>query len=107
MKLKRLAAQIFVGLYVLTLILVACGTLLVAFGVFSSAVAAPEERGRYNAHETVRRAQVGTFSQRLAPAPRREVRRDRREPSYECRRDYSQPLGRTVRCEPVEGKKWR
>jgi hypothetical protein len=60
----------------------------------------------YNAQETIRRAQVGSFSPRLAPPVRVIVpaKAGKPEPSrferLECRRDPSRTLGNTIVCEP-------
>lgn len=68
-------------------------------------VAAAEERPLYSAQETVRRAQVGTFSPRLAPpvrvqkTPRSGARQFER---MECRPDPSRPLERAIVCTPTE-----
>lgn len=65
-----------------------------------------EDRPLYNAQETIRRAQVGSFSPRLAPPVRVIVPAEARKPDpsrferLECRTDYSRPLGNTFVCEP-------
>lgn len=65
-----------------------------------------EDRPLYNAQETIRRAQVGSFSPRLAPPVRVIVPAEARKPDpsrferLECRTDYSRPLGKTIVCEP-------
>ena len=70
--------------------------------------AAPEEVRPYSALDTVRRAQVGTHSPRLAPpvrvAPAEPLSR-RPEPSrferMDCRPDPSHPLDRAIVCTPA------
>lgn len=73
-----------------------------------------EEARPYSAQETIRRAQVGTHSPRLAPpvrvAPARTSRpSDRPEPSrfdrMDCRPDPSRPLDRAIVCRPIESEK--
>jgi len=73
-----------------------------------------EEVRPYSAQETVRRAQVGTSSPRLAPpvrvTPARTSRpSDRPEPSrydrMDCRPDPSRPLDRAIVCRPVGAEK--
>ena len=65
-----------------------------------------EDRPLYSAQETVRRAQVGSFSPRLAPPVRITVPAEagKRDGSgferLECRHDPSRPLGKTIVCEP-------
>ena len=65
-----------------------------------------EDRPLYSAQETVRRAQVGSFSPRLAPPVRVIVpaKVGKPDPSrferLECRQDPSRPLGNTIVCEP-------
>lgn len=74
--------------------------------------AAPEEPRPYSALDTVRRAQVGTHSPRLAPpvrvAPAEPLSR-RPEPSrferMDCRPDPSRPLDRAIACTPIEAEK--
>lgn len=74
--------------------------------------AAPEEPRPYSALDTVRRAQVGTFSPRLAPpvrvAPAEPLSR-RPEPSrferMDCRPDPIRPLERAIVCTPAEAEK--
>jgi len=74
--------------------------------------AAPEEPRPYSALDTVRRAQVGTHSPRLAPpvrvAPAEPLSR-RPEPSrferMDCRPDPSRPLERAIVCTPIEPEK--
>lgn len=65
--------------------------------------AASEERPLYSAQDSLRRAQVGSFSQRPAPPVRTPSAsvpiRDRYE-RLECREDPSRPLGNTFVCEP-------
>ena len=71
-------------------------------------VAAAEERPLYSAQDSLRRAQVGTFSPRLAPPVRvQETARGaaRQFERMECRPDPSLPLERAVICTPVEPKK--
>lgn len=67
-----------------------------------------EEAGRYSALDTIRRAQVGTFSPRLAPPVRvvpAEPRAGKPEPSrferMDCRPDPSRPLERAIVCTPA------
>ena len=70
--------------------------------------AAPEEPRPYSALDTVRRAQVGTFSPRLAhPVRVQETARGaaRQFERMECRPDPSRPLARAIICTPVEPKK--
>jgi len=74
--------------------------------------AAPEEPRPYSALDTVRRAQVGTFSPRLAPPVRvapAEPLAGRPEPSrferMDCRPDPSRPLDRAVVCTRLESEK--
>ena len=65
-----------------------------------------EDRPLYSAQETVRRAQVGTFSPRLAPPVRVTVPAEVGTPDpsrferLECRHDLSRPLDKTIVCEP-------
>lgn len=68
-----------------------------------------EDRPLYSARETVRNAQVGTFSPRLAapsrvilPAPPEGERQPNpsRYDRVECRPDLSRPLDRAIICEP-------
>lgn len=65
-----------------------------------------EDRPLYSAQETVRRAQVGSFSPRLAPPVRVTVPAEAGKPDpsrferLECRHDPSRPLGKTIVCEP-------
>lgn len=68
-----------------------------------------EDRPLYSARETVRNAQVGTFSPRLAapsrvilPAPPEGERQPNpsRYDRMECRPDLSRPLDRAIICEP-------
>ncbi len=71
-----------------------------------------EERPLYNAQDTIRRAQIGKYSPRLAqlvriaPAP---TLPDRPKPSrYErmdCRPDPSRPPDRTIICTPMNPEK--
>lgn len=67
-----------------------------------------EEAGRYSALDTIRRAQVGSFSPRLAPPVRvapAEPLSKRPEPSrferMDCRPDPSRPLERAIVCTPA------
>lgn len=67
-----------------------------------------EEPGRYSALDTIRRAQVGSFSPRLAPPVRvapAEPLSKRPEPSrferMDCRPDPSRPLERAIVCTPA------
>lgn len=68
-------------------------------------VAAAEERPLYSAQDSLRRAQVGTFSPRLAPpvrvqeTPRGTARQFER---MECRHDPSRPLERAIIFTPTE-----
>ena len=68
-------------------------------------VAAAEDRPLYSAQDSLRRAQVGTFSPRLAPpvqvqeTPRGGARQFER---MECRPDPSRPLERAIVCTPTE-----
>jgi len=84
---------------VLLAVAVLLGSVLWATGT----QAAPEERPLYSAQDSLRRAQVGSFSQRPAPpvrtAPASGPIRDRYE-RLECREDPSRPLGNTFVCEP-------
>lgn len=73
-----------------------------------------EEARPYSAQETVRRAQVGTHSPRLAPPVRvtpahTSPQSERREPSHydrmDCRRDPSRPLDRAIVCRPAGAEK--
>jgi hypothetical protein len=71
-----------------------------------------EEPGRYSALDTIRRAQVGTFSPRLAPPVRvvpAEPRAGKPEPRQfermDCRPDPSRPLDRAIVCRPMESEK--
>lgn len=71
-------------------------------------VAAAEDRPLYSAQDSLRRAQVGTFSPRLAPparvqeTPRSSARQFER---MECRHDPSRPLERAIICTPIEPEK--
>lgn len=71
-------------------------------------VAAAEDRPLYSAQDSLWRAQVGTFSPRLAPpvrvqeTPRGGARQFER---MECRHDPSRPLERAIICTPVEPEK--
>lgn len=71
-----------------------------------------EEPGRYSALDTIRRAQVGTFSPRLAPpvrvvpaAPRAGKPDPRQFERMDCRHDPSRPLDRAIACRPTKAKK--
>ena len=71
-------------------------------------VAAAEDRPLYSAQDSLRRAQVGTFSPRLAPPVRvQETARGaaRQFERMECRHDPSRPLERAIICTPVEPEK--
>ena len=63
--------------------------------------ATAEEHTLYSAHESLRRAQVGTFSPRLAP-PVRVTPAAKAVPSQfermTCKTDPSRPLGQTIIC---------
>lgn len=71
-------------------------------------VAHAEDRPLYNAQDTLRRAQVGTNSPRLAqpvwvaPAP---IRSGKPKPSrydrMDCRPDPARPLDRIIICRPI------
>lgn len=72
--------------------------------------AAPEDRPLYNAQETVRRAQIGSNSPRLAP-PSRVLPAEvgaKPDPSrferLECWHDPARPLGDRIVCEPRRTK---
>ena len=63
-----------------------------------------EDAPRYSAQETIRRAQVGTSSPRLAPPVQVRVPAGKPDPSrYDrrmvCRIDPSKPLGKDLICE--------
>ncbi|KPD29650.1 hypothetical protein AOA77_17595 [Pseudomonas paraeruginosa] len=71
-------------------------------------VAAAEERPLYSAQDSLRRAQVGTFSPRLAPPVRVQETAQgaaRQFERMECRHDPSRPLERAIICTPVEPEK--
>lgn len=71
-------------------------------------VAAAEDRPLYSAQDSLRRAQVGTFSPRLAPPVRvQETARGaaRQFEGMECRPDPSRPLERAIICTPSEPEK--
>lgn len=71
-------------------------------------VAAAEDRPLYSAQDSLRRAQVGTFSPRLAPPVRvQETARGvaRQFERMDCRHDPSRPLERAIICTPVEPEK--
>ena len=64
-----------------------------------------EEPGRYSALHTVRRAQIGSFSPRLAPPvrvapaePRAAKPNPRQFERMDCRPDPSRPLDRAIIC---------
>ena len=66
-----------------------------------------EDRPLYSAQETVRRAQVGSFSPRLAPPVRVTVPAEvgakpdlARFERLECWHDPARPLGNRIVCEP-------
>ena len=67
-----------------------------------------EDRALYSAQDSLRRAQVGTFSPRLAP-PVRIAPATKPDPSrYErmdCRTDPSRPLGRAIVCRSAGAEK--
>lgn len=70
--------------------------------------AASEESAPYSALDTVRRAQIGTFSPRLAPPVRVEKEAPKAPPRFErmeCRPDPSRPLNRAIICTPRSNKK--
>lgn len=79
----------------------------VALLILATVVAA-EDRPLYSAQESLRRAQIGSFSPRLAPpvrvqeTPRETARQFER---LECRQDLSRPLDRIIICTPTEPKK--
>lgn len=71
-----------------------------------------EEPGRYSALDTIRRAQVGTFSPGLAPPvrvapaePRAGEPNPRQFERMDCRHDPSRPLDRAIVCRPAGPKK--
>ncbi len=90
-------------------------TLALALGLalpLLAIVAHAEEPRPYSALDTVRRAQVGTHSPRLAPPVRvapAEPLSKRPEPSrferMDCRPDPSRPLDRAIVCIPLESEK--
>lgn len=65
-----------------------------------------EDRPLYSAQDTLRRAQIGSFSPRLAPPVRVTVPAEAGKPDpfrferLECRHDPSRPLDKTIVCEP-------
>jgi hypothetical protein len=65
-----------------------------------------EDRPLYSAQDTLRRAQIGSFSPRLAPPVRVTVPAEAGKPNpfrferLECRHDPSRPLDKTIVCEP-------
>lgn len=81
---------------------------IIAALLLSAGVAAAEEPPRYSAQDTLRRAQVGSFSPAAQPpvrvAPGAEVRVRRDGPNrYErlvCREDPAQVLVKRIICEP-------
>lgn len=81
---------------------------IIAALLLSAGVAAAEEPPRYSAQDTLRRAQVGSFSPAAQPpvrvAPGAEVRVRRDGPDrYErlvCREDPAQVLVKRIICEP-------
>lgn len=71
-------------------------------------VAAAEDRPLYSAQDSLRRAQVGSFSPRLAhPVRVQETARGaaRQFERMECRPDPSRPLERAIICTPTEPEK--
>lgn len=81
---------------------------IIAALLLSAGVAAAEEPPRYSAQDTLRRAQVGSFSPaaqppvRVAPGAEVRVRRDGTN-HYErlvCREDPAQVLVKRIICEP-------
>ena len=72
--------------------------------------AAPEDRPLYNAQETVRRAQIGSNSPRLAPPSRVLPAEVGAKPDparferLECWHDPARPLGNRIVCEPRRNK---
>jgi len=64
-----------------------------------------EDRPLYSAQDTLRRAQIGSFSPRLAPPVRVTVPAEAGKPDpfrferLECRHDPSRPLDKTIVCE--------
>jgi hypothetical protein len=82
------------------------GRALIAALLLSAGVAAAEEPPRYSAQDTLRRAQIGSFSPRLAPPVRVTVPAEAGKPDpfrferLECRHDPSRPLDKTIVCEP-------
>lgn len=71
-------------------------------------VAAAEDRPLYSAQDSLRRAQVGTFSPRLAHSVRvQETARGaaRQFERMECRPDPSRPLERAIICTPTKPEK--
>jgi hypothetical protein len=72
-------------------------------------VAHAEDRPLYNAQDTLRRAQIGTHSPRLAPPVRvtpAPTQPGKSEPSrydrMDCRPDPSRPLDRAIVCHPMK-----
>lgn len=65
-----------------------------------------EDRPLYSAQDTLRRAQIGSFSPRLAPPVRVTVPAEAGKPDpfrferLECRHDPSRPLDKTIVCVP-------
>lgn len=81
---------------------------IIAALLLSAGVAAAEEPPRYSAQDTLRRAQVGSFSPaaqppvRVAPGAEVRVRQDGTD-RYErlvCREDPAQVLVKRIICEP-------
>lgn len=83
-------------------------SLVAAALLILATAAAAEDRPLYSAQDSLRRAQVGTFSPRLAPpvrvqeTPRVAARQFER---MECRHDPSRPLERAIICTPTEPEK--
>jgi len=81
---------------------------IIAALLLSAGVAAAEEPPRYSAQDTLRRAQVGSFSPaaqppvRVAPGAEVRVRRDgtNRYERLVCREDPAQVLAKRIICEP-------
>lgn len=71
-------------------------------------IAAAEERPLYSAQDSLRLAQVGTFSPRLAPSVRVQetARRVARQfERMECRPDPGRPPEQVIICPPTEPEK--
>lgn len=78
-------------------------SLVAAALLILATVAAAEDRPLYSAQDSLRRAQVGTFSPRLAPPVWvQETARGvaRHFERMECRPDPSRPLERAIVCTP-------